>query len=166
MRPAIDLQTSIQESDNGITLAELLAQHPSIARRTAQRLIAKTIESEIVNAQGEGRARRYFAAATKATDGKLSGSDDIFPDFIPMSADSQDILTYIEQPPVARRPVGYEKDFLDTYRPNDTWYLSDSLRRQLHKMGKTTEIDEPAGTYSRAILNRLLIDLSWASSHI
>jgi hypothetical protein len=24
----------------------------------------------------------------------------------------------------------------------------------------------PAGTYSRAILNRLLIDLSWASSHL
>ena len=33
-------------------------------------------------------------------------------------------------------------------------------------MGKTTDIDEPAGTYSRAILNRLLIDLSWASSHL
>ena len=25
---------------------------------------------------------------------------------------------------------------------------------------------DPAGTYSRAILNRLLIDLSWASSHL
>lgn len=166
MRSATELQTSIQESDNGITLAELLAQHPGIARRTAQRLIAKLIESELVNAQGEGRARRYFAAGTKATDGELSGSDDIFPDFIPVSADSQDILTYIEQPPIARKPVGYQRDFLDTYRPNETWYLSDSLRSQLHKMGKTTEIDEPAGTYSRAILNRLLIDLSWASSHL
>jgi len=62
MRSATDLQTSIQESDNGTTLAELLAKHPSIARRTAQRLIAKLIESELVNAQGEGRARRYFSA--------------------------------------------------------------------------------------------------------
>jgi hypothetical protein len=33
-------------------------------------------------------------------------------------------------------------------------------------MGKTIDVDEPAGTYSRAILNRLLIDLSWASSHL
>ena len=40
------------------------------------------------------------------------------------------------------------------------------MRRQLHKMGKTTDINEPAGTYSRAILNRLLIDLSLASSHL
>lgn len=54
MSPASDLQTRIQESENGITLAELLAQHPGIARRRAQRLIAKLIESELVNAQGEG----------------------------------------------------------------------------------------------------------------
>ncbi|KPA98909.1 Fic family protein [Pseudomonas asplenii] len=33
-------------------------------------------------------------------------------------------------------------------------------------MGKTADLNEPAGTYSRAILNRLLIDLSWASSHL
>ncbi|MFK8081907.1 MAG: hypothetical protein AB8B97_16595 [Granulosicoccus sp.] len=89
-----------------------------------------------------------------------------FPDFIPVSADSQDVLTYIEQPQKARKPVGYQKNFLDSYHPNETEYLSDSLRRQLHKIGKTTEIDEPARTYSRAILNRLLIDLSWASSHL
>lgn len=83
-----------------------------------------------------------------------------------MSADSQGILAYIDQPPEARKPVGYQRDFLDAYRPNETWYLSTSLRRQLHKMGRTADVDEPAGTYSRAILNRLLIDLSWASSHL
>lgn len=31
---------------------------------------------------------------------------------------------------------------------------------------KTSSFNKPAGTYSRAILNRLLIDLSWASSHL
>ena len=86
--------------------------------------------------------------------------------FIPSSADSQDILRYIDQPLVARNPVGYQGDFLDAYRPNKTWYLSESLRRQLHKMEKTTDGHQPAGTYSRAILNRLLIDLSWASSNL
>lgn len=52
------------------------------------------------------------------------------------------------------------------YRPNQTWYLSEPLRRQLHRMGRTADLGEAAGTYSRAILNRLLIDLSWASSHL
>jgi len=33
-------------------------------------------------------------------------------------------------------------------------------------MGRTVDVDAPAGTYSRAILSRLLIDLSWASSHL
>jgi len=36
----------------------------------------------------------------------------------------------------------------------------------LHNMGNTSELNAPAGTYSRAILNRLLIDLSWASSQL
>jgi fido (protein-threonine AMPylation protein) len=91
---------------------------------------------------------------------------DTFSSFIPLSADSQDILAYIDQPLELRRPVGYQRDFLDAYRPNETWYLSASLRRQLRTMGETAEVDAPAGTYSRAILNRLLIDLSWASSHL
>jgi len=166
MKSSTELQASIQESDNGITLAELLTQHPNIARRTAQRQIAKLVKSGVVNAQGEGRARRYFATSDNATAAELIDRDDRFPDLIPVSADSQDILTYIEQPTTARKPVGYQREFLDSYRPNESWYLSKSLRRQLHEMGKTSEIDEPAGTYSRAILNRLLIDLSWASSHL
>jgi Fic family protein len=40
------------------------------------------------------------------------------------------------------------------------------LRSQLRTMGTTADAGQPAGTYSRAILNRLLIDLSWASSHL
>jgi len=62
--------------------------------------------------------------------------------------------------------VGYQREFLDVYQPSETWYLSESLRRQLQRMGRTADIEAPAGTYSRAILNRLLIDLSWASSHL
>ena len=62
--------------------------------------------------------------------------------------------------------MGYQRDFLEAYQPNGSAYLSELLRRQLHKMGRTAQAHEAAGTYSRAILNRLLIDLSWASSHL
>ncbi len=167
MSSTTDLLNSIQASGNGLTLAELLTQHPDIARRTAQRLIAKLIEIGQVTALGEGRARRYFfGAGTQTGPDTLAARADRFPHFIPLSADSQDILAYIDQLPEERKPVGYQRDFLDAYRPNETWYLSEALRRQLHKMGRTADVDEPAGTYSRAILNRLLIDLSWASSHL
>ena len=148
-------------------LAELLGHHPGMARRTAQRLIAKLIESGKITAQGEGRARRYFGVGTRsAMTADLSANADDFPSHIPVSVDSQDILAYINLPPEARKPVGYQRDFLDAYRPNQTGYLSEPLRRQLYKMGRTADQDAPAGTYSRAILNRLLIDLSWASSHL
>lgn len=148
-------------------MAELLARHPGIARRTAQRQIAKLAESGQVTTRGEGRARRYFRAGAPARAAERpSAREDAFPPFIPVSADSRDILAYIEQPLKARKPVGYQRDFLDAYRPNETWYLPETLRRQLHKMGRTADVHAPAGTYSRAILNRLLIDLSWASSHL
>ncbi|MFU8816506.1 MAG: Fic family protein, partial [Pseudomonadales bacterium] len=161
-----DLLNSIRASEDGLTLAELLTAHPGIARRTAQRWIAKLIESGQVAGVGRGRARRYVRAEAQSGRAVVAAGADGFPPFIPLSADSQDILAYLDQPLEARKPVGYQRDFLDAYRPNETWYLSESLRRQLHKMGRTTDVDEPAGTYSRAILSRLLIDLSWASSHL
>ena len=129
-------------------------------------MIAKLVESGKLKALGQGRARRYFSADTPPDKVTSTTKADVFPSFIPLSADSQDILRYINQPLQARKPVGYQLEFLEAYRPNKTWYLSEPLRRQLHKMGRTTDVDAPAGTYSRAILNRLLIDLSWASSQL
>ncbi|MDD5329323.1 MAG: Fic family protein [Sulfuricella sp.] len=160
-----ELLRSIEVSPAGLTLAELLVRHPGVARRTAQRRISRMIEAGQITASGEGRARRYFAG--RAIDVVAAASQpDTFPDSIPLSADSRDILAYIERPFEARTPVGYQRDFLDAYQPNKTWYLSEPLRRQLHNTGRTSQIGAPAGTYSRDILNRLLIDLSWASSHL
>lgn len=156
----------IQLSKNGITVTELLNELPGYSRRSAQRHLAKLVQSGEVIAVREGRARHYLSqtAATKKI--KPSKSEDIFPAAIPLSEDSKDIIKYIEQPLEARQPVGYQHNFLDSYMPNKTRYLPETLCRQLHKMGKTTDTEQPAGTYSRAILNRLLIDLSWASSHL
>lgn len=157
------LYESIQQSPSGLTLAELMTQHPQMARRTAQRWISRLIDEGKIVAHGEGRARRYFSVTSIAT---YSADANTFPGHIGLSADSRDILAYVDQPLEARKPVGYQRDFLEAYVPNQTWYLSESLRRQLRKMGDTRQSGLPAGTYGRAILNRLLIDLSWASSHL
>ena len=162
MRTTSQLLSSI-ETSNGVSLLELLAAHPSIARRTAQRLISQLIVEGKIIATGEGRARRYY---TINPVGKVATGPDEFPSYIPLSTDSKDIVDYINQPLAARKPVGYQVEFLDSYKPNKTYYLSPSLRSQLYKMGRTTQETAPAGTHSRAILNRLLIDLSWASSHL
>ena len=65
--------------------------------------------------------------------------------------------------------MGYRRELLEAYRPNDTHYLPEPLRRRLRRLGQPHAAGgepAPAGTFGRAILNRLLIDLSWASSHM
>jgi Fic family protein len=159
------LLESIRDADDGLSLSELLARHPDIARRTAQRWLGRLIDDGRIEAVGEGRARRYrVAIQIPAIVGGEAGNR--YPDYIPLSADSRDILAYIDQPVEARKPVGYQREFLESYQPNRTWYLSAPLRRQLWNMGDTRQTASPAGTYGRAILNRLLIDLSWASSQL
>lgn len=162
-----ELLKSIQSSKDGLALFELLERHPEIPRRTIQRQIVNLTKAGEILASGNSKSRRYFDASHEKSKNEVPKSGkEVYPKFIPLSADSKDILSYIDQSFEARKPIGYQSDFLESYRPNETWYLSEPLRRQLYKMGKAGEIDEPAGTYSRAILNRLLIDLSWASSHL
>ena len=164
---ATDLLQSIHDTPAGLTLAELLALHPGAARRTAQRWLGQAVADGHIVALGAARARRYLPGAAlplEALGSAHSANGDGFPAAIPLSADSRDVLAYVDQPLAARKPVGYQQDFLASYQPNVSWYLPAPLRRQLHNMGHTAQAGEPAGTYSRAILNRLLIDLSWASS--
>ena len=164
------LLQKIHSSKSGLSIGELQAANPHKSRRTVQRYLSRLIESGEIIAAGKGPSRRYIAASAYAerlpTASAFLATNDEFPKAIPLSADSKDILKYIERPQEARSPVGYQHDFLNAYAPNKTRYLSESLCRQLHKIGQTADAGQPAGTYSRAILNRLLIDLSWASSHL
>jgi hypothetical protein len=58
------------------------------------------------------------------------------------------------------------RSFLESYRPNETHYLPPEICDHLHRIGRPPDGPRPAGTYARDILNRLLIDLSWASSRL
>lgn len=158
------LVDSILSSPDGLSIADLLARHPNLARRTAQRWLSELMTNGRVRAVGEGRARRYFKA--ELSQESANDRDDTFPQSIPISADSRDIIAYVDQPVMGRRPVGYQREFLESYQPNQTFYLSKPLQQQLRKMGDTGQTQLPAGTYGRAIHDRLLIDLSWASSHL
>ena len=58
------------------------------------------------------------------------------------------------------------RKFLDSYRPNETFYLSEEQRTHLAQVGKPNFDDQSAGAYAKQILNPLLIDLSWNSSRL
>ncbi len=86
---------------------------------------------------------------------------------MPLSEEGRRVRDLIRKPPEERRPVGYQREFLDHYLPNRTSYVPESVRQHLHHIGRSpVGSDRPAGTYARQILSRLLIDLSWASSRL
>ena len=85
---------------------------------------------------------------------------------VPLSPASKEMRAYLSQPLNARKPVGYNREFLDSYRPNETFYLSEEQRAHLAKVGKANFDEQAAGTYAKQILTRLLIDLSWNSSRL
>ncbi|MBK8019057.1 MAG: Fic family protein, partial [Betaproteobacteria bacterium] len=148
----------------GATLAEILVAFPALSRRTAQRRLSLLVESGHIAAVGNARARRYLLARPTAS--PTREAEPPFPAHISLSADGQNILDYVSRPLSARKPVGYQREFLESYRPNVSRYLSRPLCARLRRIGSSANVRQPAGTYSRAILDRLLIDLSWASSHL
>jgi hypothetical protein len=87
-------------------------------------------------------------------------------DIVPMSAEGHAVLAYVRQPVAARLPVGYDRGFLDGYRPNETYYLTQEHRDHLAAIGKPQIEAAAAGTYAKQIMNRLLIDLAWNSSRL
>jgi len=140
-------------------------------RRTIQRRLAALAAGKHIAVVGKGKATIYRLLALTASRGKppavaVPGATADYEAYIPISEEGREIISYVRRPRAGRTPAGYERNFLASYIPNETWYLGESLRDHLHNIGVTGEQERPAGTYGRAILNRLLIDLSWASSRL
>ncbi len=137
--------------------------------RTLQRRLARLEEQGRIVRQRVGRSVVYRTApATMQVDAvlpmptvEMHGET-----YVPISTLGQEIKQYVRQPLQGRRPVGYDIAFLEAYHPNETSYLPQALRDQLHALGRSPAEQAPAGTFARDILHRLLIDLSWASSQL
>ena len=76
------------------------------------------------------------------------------------------VRAHLQTPYNRRKPAAYSKEFLDRYIPNKTFYLGEADRQRLPEAGRPEPPPLPAGTYARRILERLLVDLSWASSRM
>lgn len=141
----------------------------NMSRRTIQRHLKALLDAKRIIKMGKGRAVLYSSLGFNLKNVEVPYNTRLeqrYDTFIPLSEQSRQILSYIRQPLAARRPVSYFPKFLNVYKPNCTQYLDDKLRAKLHSIGKTDDTIRPAGTYAREILNRLLIDLSWASSRL
>jgi hypothetical protein len=128
-----------------------------LERRTLQRRLVQLVDVGQISIKGKGRATRYWVDASEG------GGDD---NPIPLSTEARHIRAQVNRPKHQRMPVGYNRDFLESYHPNETFSLSQEERHRLQALGKTDGMTHPAGTYVRHILQRLLIDLSWNSSRL
>lgn len=140
-----------------------------LPRRTLQRRLALLVEQKRLTVEGRARGSRYrlpaitgeahivLPAITLEARGEV---------YIPISPEGKVIKRAVREPIQNRRPVGYDRAFLDAYRPNDTFYLTQEIRQRLLDLGRSPDGQRPAGTYVRQIYNRLLIDLSWNSSRL
>jgi len=167
------LETEIRRHPEGIPATSLYKTFAEEASpRSLLRILDRLVRRERIVAKGGSRATRYLPVSTiQASVATARGSStaqaiaEVV--YVPLTGESPTLREWVRRPITLRRPVGYDRKLLDAYRPNETFYLNDAdWRARLREIGRTPLAQRPAGTYARDILNRLLIDLSWASSHL
>ena len=140
-----------------------------LPRRTLQRRLALLVEQKQLIVEGRARGSRYRLPVITAEAHSVEAGDKLEAHaevYVPVSPEGKAIKQAVRQPVQNRRPAGYNRTFLDAYRPNDTFYLPLSIRRRLLELGRSPDGVRPAGTYVRQVFSRLLIDLSWNSSRL
>ncbi len=114
---------------------------PNVSSTTVWRALKRLVDRGRLETSGNARATVYFLAGAEA------------------------VRAHLQTPWNRRPPVTYNSEFLDRYVPNKTFYLRENERSLLHEAGQIP-FRMPAETYARRILEKLLLDMSWASSRL
>jgi len=164
-----------------------------VSKATVLRRLEELRAAGLVERQGQARATRYFSTGAGRPSwgrsplptpklpanllrypGRMRepGVDDPPEDQLLQedpteSAERERLRAILRRPLAQRPPIGYQRDFLDDYEPNVSFYLPENLRLELRQTGQSEQMARlPAGTYVRSVFNRVLIDLSWNSSRL
>ena len=147
--PADLTVTSINQIEQRLT-----AQGVAVSRRTLQRHLGLLEATGRIIKQGRSVAVTYRLAEPTMS-GETAG--------IALSPAGREVLNLVTQAVIAKRPVTYNQDFLDRYIPNTTRYLPESLRIQLHDMGRTGTAGaprrHPSARRDRPLDNRPLLGI-------
>ena len=136
--------------------------------RTLRNWLRELVEAGSIESKGERKGRRYHLRKPPVVPGTAQLTGEGQPPAVQsiFSAHSQTLIRRIEAPLYDRPPATYREDWLRSYVPNESAYLTDKQRRELATLGKRTPIYGRAGTYIKKIYNRLLIDLAFNSSRL
>lgn len=158
------IEDAVRRHPKGMAAPEILRALPNlIPPRTLQYRLKHLVTRNRLIMDGEGRWARYRLPAAVA---EGAARQDAGENVISLSEVATSIREYVRQASEARKPVGYDRKFLDRYRPNVSFYLTEQDRAHLAAVGRPQIAEQPAGSYAKQILNRLLIDLSWNSSRL
>lgn len=158
------IEDVVRHHPDGVSAPDIRRALPaSIPSRTLQYRLKHLVTRNRLIMDGEGRWAKYRMPA--ATIG-AAVREDVGESAIPLSEAGTAVRDYVRQAPEARKPVGYDRGFLDRYRPNVSAYLTEQDCAHLAAVGRLQIAEQPAGTYAKHILNRLLIDLAWNSSRL
>jgi hypothetical protein len=146
------IETLLADRHDGWRIGEieeaLESQGLSFNRRTLQRRLARLEKAGRILITGVGRATLYLPIVTTEKSTEANNG-------IVLSTAAQEIQNRISRPLSARPPVNYQREFIDSYQPNVTWYLPAAIRNYLMDIGRRIGIDYAAGTYIQQILDRL-----------
>lgn len=136
-------------------ILDYVAAHPGakreeVRRHVAPEMSAPTIWRALKRLVDEGRLE--VSGRSRATGYHLAGATAV--------------RAHLQTPYNRRKLAVHNREFVDRYVPGKTFYLGEADRRRLHDAGRPVPLPLPAGTYARRILERLLVDLSWASSRM
>lgn len=163
-----DLVEIVRRHSDGISIEEMLQVMRGVTpRRTVQYRLSVLVKSGILRMQGVGRKCRYYFNQVAENQQAVKRAEPTQAAFmIPLSREGEELRAQISAPIQLRQHVSYRREFLDSYEPNKTCYLSQSIVEKLFKLGAGADRGRPAGTYARKIYQRLLVDLSWNSSRL
>ena len=136
-------------------ILDYIADHPGARREEIRRQTAPNVSSPTIwralkrlvvkgklEVSGKGRGTGYSVAGATV------------------------VRAHLVEPHNRRTPASYNRDFIDRYVPDTSFYLNSEDRQRLRDVGTPLMPLLPAGTYARRVLERLLVDLSWASSRM
>jgi hypothetical protein len=165
------IEAIIRSKQNGASMGDLLDVDNKAARAAMQRRLEKLISADRVKSTGTRKGAKYWISghAVKPEPVILNEEEaSLQPHglLVQPSLIGLELQRAVRRPIERRTPVGYRREFLSQYRPNETHYLSPRERAYLADIGVAQMDEQPAGTYARQILNRLLIDIAFNSSRL
>ena len=144
-RALTELLNIVAAHPKGISVADIeKALTKDVPRRTLQYRLQQLVANGQMHSIGERRWAKYLPVSTDAASATAEPLDEDYAEIIQLSEEAKTVRAYVKQPIAGRKPVGYNRDYLAAYQPNNTFYLTPVERKALADQGKSHAGRQPA----------------------